>query len=62
MVRGEALHDQGIDKFALARAKLVLIVVFAALSGVVATIFPARRAAKLDVLALDQQLTHAEHP
>jgi putative ABC transport system permease protein len=48
MVR--ALNDQGIDKFALAPGRLLLIVVLAALFGSVAAVLPARRAAKLDVL------------
>ena len=46
----KALHDQGIEKFALAPAQLVLIVVLAAFFGVVAAAWPARRAARLDVL------------
>jgi putative ABC transport system permease protein len=48
MVR--ALSDQGIDKFSLAPARLLLIVVLAALFGILAAMWPARRAAKLDVL------------
>jgi putative ABC transport system permease protein len=47
----KALADQGIDKFSVAPAQLVFIVVLAALFGVVAAIWPARRAARLDVLA-----------
>ncbi len=46
-----ALRDQGIDTFSLAPVQLVVIVVLAALFGVVAAAAPARRAAKLDVLA-----------
>ena len=53
MVR--ALHDQGIEKFALAPVQLVLIVVLAAFFGVIAAAWPARRAAKLDVLASIQE-------
>jgi putative ABC transport system permease protein len=49
MVR--ALADQGIDKFSLAPVQLVVIVVLAALFGIVAAAWPARRAAKLDVLS-----------
>jgi putative ABC transport system permease protein len=45
-----ALHDQGITTFDPGIVTQILIVVFAGLSGVVAAIFPARRAAKLDVL------------
>ncbi len=48
MVR--ALSDQGIDKFSLAPLQLFLIVVLAALFGILAAAWPARRAAKLDVL------------
>ena len=48
MVR--ALRDQGIDKFSLAPVQLLVIVVLAAVFGVVAAAWPARRAAKLDVL------------
>ena len=47
----KALSDQGIDKFSVAPAQLLLIVILAALFGVLAAIWPARRAAKLDVLA-----------
>ena len=49
MVR--ALHDQGIEKFSLAPVQLIIIVVLAAFFGVIAAAWPARRAAKLDVLA-----------
>jgi putative ABC transport system permease protein len=47
----KALADQGIDKFSVAPAQLLLIVILAALFGVLAAAFPARRAARLDVLA-----------
>jgi putative ABC transport system permease protein len=47
----KALADQGIDKFSIAPAQLLLIVILAALFGVIAAAWPARRAAKLDVLA-----------
>jgi putative ABC transport system permease protein len=46
----QALHDQGITTFDPGIATQIAIVIFAGLSGVVAAIFPARRAAKLDVL------------
>jgi putative ABC transport system permease protein len=46
----KALADDGIDKFSAAPAQLLLIVILAAIFGVVAAIWPARRAAKLDVL------------
>ena len=48
MVR--ALHDEGIEQFSLAPAQLLLIVILAAVFGVIAAAWPARRAAKLDVL------------
>jgi putative ABC transport system permease protein len=47
----KALADEGIDKFSVAPAQLLFIVVLAALFGVLAAAWPARRAAKLDVLA-----------
>jgi putative ABC transport system permease protein len=47
----QALADQGIDKFSVAPVQLLVIVILAALFGVVAAAWPARRAAKLDVLA-----------
>ncbi len=47
----KALSDQGIDKFSVAPAQLLFIVILAALFGVLAAAWPARRAAKLDVLA-----------
>jgi putative ABC transport system permease protein len=50
----QALADQGIDKFSAAPAQLLLIVVLAGLFGVIAAAWPARRAAKLDVLAAIQ--------
>jgi putative ABC transport system permease protein len=46
----EALKDQGINKFAAPGVQLVVIVVIAALLAVLFAYFPARRAAKLDVL------------
>jgi putative ABC transport system permease protein len=45
-----ALKDQGFSHFSVAPAQLTVIVVLAALAGVIAAIWPARRAAKLDVL------------
>jgi putative ABC transport system permease protein len=46
----KALKDQGITEFAPPGLQLLLVVVLGGLAGVVAAIFPARRAAKLDVL------------
>jgi putative ABC transport system permease protein len=46
----KALADEGIDRFSVAPAQLLLIVVLAGLFGVRAAALPARRAAKLDVL------------
>ncbi len=48
MVR--SLNDQGIDQFSLAPARLVLIVVLAAIFGTLAAALPARRASRLDIL------------
>jgi putative ABC transport system permease protein len=46
-----ALKDQGIDKFALPLARLGWVLVAAAFAGVIAAALPARRAARLNVLA-----------
>ncbi len=46
----EALKDQGIDVFRAAPTQLVIIFVLAAVFGVLAAIWPARSASKLDVL------------
>ena len=45
------LASQGIDNVVVPGGQLVLYVVLAAVAGVVAAVFPARRAARLDVLA-----------
>ena len=45
-----SLADQGIDVFNAAPGQLVIIFVLAAIFGVLAAIWPARRASKLDVL------------
>jgi putative ABC transport system permease protein len=45
-----ALADQGVSKLSLPVGQLVLMLVVAGLLGVVAAIWPARRAAKIDVL------------
>ena len=49
MVR--ALKDQGITALTVPAGQLITYVVIAGVFGVVAAVFPARRAAKLDVLA-----------
>ena len=46
-----ALREQGVTEFALPVGRLTLVVVVAALAGVLAAALPARRAARLDVLA-----------
>jgi putative ABC transport system permease protein len=46
----EALSSEGIDTFRAAPVQLFIVFVIAALFGVAAAIWPARRAAKLDVL------------
>jgi putative ABC transport system permease protein len=46
----KALADEGIDKFSVAPVQLLVIVILAGLFGVLAAAWPARRAAKLDVL------------
>jgi putative ABC transport system permease protein len=45
-----AVKDQGFTQFAVAPGQLVLVVLIAALAGVGAAVFPARRASKLDIL------------
>jgi putative ABC transport system permease protein len=51
----EALKDQGFTKFAPPVGQLILVVIVGGFAGVLAAVFPARRAAKLDVL---QAVTH----
>jgi putative ABC transport system permease protein len=46
-----ALEEQGVTEFALPVGRLALVVVAAGLAGVLAAALPARRAARLDVLA-----------
>jgi putative ABC transport system permease protein len=45
-----ALSDDGLGTFAIPVASLVVVVVLAAVAGVVAALLPSRRAARLDVL------------
>ena len=45
-----ALRDDGIEVFAVPFGQLVFFVVLAGLAGIAAAAFPARRAARLDVL------------
>lgn len=46
----EALKDEGLKSFVIPWGQLLIIVMIAALAGVVAAILPARRAAKLNIL------------
>jgi putative ABC transport system permease protein len=46
----QALHDQGLNTFALPVGSLVVLTVVGAIAGVLAAVLPARRAARLDVL------------
>jgi putative ABC transport system permease protein len=46
----QALSDLGIDRLTIPVGQLIIMLVVAALIGVVAAIWPARRAAKLDIL------------
>jgi putative ABC transport system permease protein len=45
-----ALRDSGFNKFAVAPGNLIAVVIVLAVASVGAAFFPARRAAKLDVL------------
>jgi putative ABC transport system permease protein len=45
-----AMKDQGVTEFSIPYGRLAIVVVAAALAGVVAAILPSRRAAKLNVL------------
>jgi putative ABC transport system permease protein len=47
----QALSDQGIDQLVVPIPTLVIVTTVAALAGVLASVLPARRAAKLDMLA-----------
>ena len=46
----KALKDQGLSALSIPNGQLVVYVLLAGLAGVVAAIWPARRAAKLNVL------------
>ena len=46
-----AVADQGVDVLSVPWLELVLFVALAAVAGVLAAVLPARRAARLDVLA-----------
>ena len=46
----QALHDQGITVLAIPGGQLIVYILVAGIFGVWAAVFPARRAAKLDVL------------
>src|SRR5262249_37761776 len=45
-----ALHSQGVTEFALPVGTLLAFVVLAAVAGVLAAVFPGRRAARIDML------------
>lgn len=45
-----SLADDGIDKLGLPVTQLIAALIFAGLAGVVAALYPARKAAKMDVL------------
>ena len=45
-----ALEDQGLDRLAIPVPNLVVVVVLAALAGVLAALWPSRKAAKLNIL------------
>ena len=45
-----ALNDQGIDQLVVPYGQLVIYLVVGALIGVIAAVWPARRAARMDVL------------
>jgi putative ABC transport system permease protein len=47
----QALHDEGITAFVVPFGQLTFLVVLAAIAGVIAAVLPARRAARLDMLA-----------
>ncbi len=46
-----ALDSEGVNNLVIPGGQLLTYVILAAIAGVVAAVFPARRAAKLDVLA-----------
>jgi putative ABC transport system permease protein len=46
----KALQDQGISVFSIPFGQLIVYIVLAGLAGILAAVWPARRAAKLDVL------------
>ena len=46
----DSLHDQGITEFAVPWQRIVLVLVVAALGGIVAAALPARRGARLNIL------------
>ncbi|MGH3444453.1 MAG: ABC transporter permease, partial [Nocardioidaceae bacterium] len=50
VVLQQAVADQGVTELAIPIVRLVIFVVIAAVVGVLAAVFPARRAAKLNVL------------
>ena len=51
----EALKDQGFTSSRRRAGQLILVVIVGGFAGVLAAVFPARRAAKLDVLQADRR-------
>jgi putative ABC transport system permease protein len=45
-----ALRDEGFNQFAVAPGQLLIVVVLSVVVGVLAAVWPARRAARLDIL------------
>jgi putative ABC transport system permease protein len=46
----DSLHDQGITEFAIPWARIVVVLLIAAVGGIVAAALPARRGARLNIL------------
>jgi Predicted permease. len=46
----QALKDQGIDQLRLPPVQLVILVILGAIVGIIAALWPAHRASRLDIL------------